>query len=100
MFETRRGEPGDKDGKMCNRCCKWSQAWTLGRGLYIANRSHSVYVCLTLKSEISLPLALGDLILGTSLRTGGVFLVVASLPPKNNVCEPKRQNDFCDIKPF
>ena len=35
-----------------------------------------------------------------SLRTADVFPVVASLPPKNNVCEPERQNDFCDVKPF
>ena len=28
------------------------------------------------------------------------FPVVASLPPKNSVCEPERQNDFRDVKPF
>ena len=28
------------------------------------------------------------------------FPVVASLPPKNSVCEPELQNDFCDVKPF
>ena len=36
----------------------------------------------------------------TSLRTGDAFRVVASLPPKNSVCEPERQNDFRDVKPF
>ena len=35
-----------------------------------------------------------------SLRTVDAFPVVASLPPKNSVCEPKRQNDFRDVKPF
>ena len=35
-----------------------------------------------------------------SLRTADVFSVVASLPPKKNVCEPERQNDFRDVKPF
>ena len=28
-----------------------------------------------------------------SLRRADVFAVVASLPPKNNICEPERQND-------
>ena len=28
-----------------------------------------------------------------SLRTADAFPVVASLPPKNSVCEPERQND-------
>ena len=32
-----------------------------------------------------------------SLRSADVFPVVASLPPKNNVCEPKQQNDFRDV---
>ena len=36
----------------------------------------------------------------SSLRTADAFPVVASLPPKNNVCEPERQNDFRDMKPF
>ena len=36
----------------------------------------------------------------TSLRTADVFPVVVSLPPKNNVCEPERQNDFHGVKPF
>ena len=35
-----------------------------------------------------------------SLRTADAFPVVASLPPKYSVCEPERQNDFCDVKPF
>ena len=35
-----------------------------------------------------------------SLRTADAFSVVASLPPKNSVCEPERQNDFRDVKPF
>ena len=35
-----------------------------------------------------------------SLRTADAFPVVASLPPKNNVCEPERQSDFRDVKPF
>ena len=35
-----------------------------------------------------------------SLRTADACPVVASLPPKNSVCEPVRQNDFCDVKPF
>ena len=30
----------------------------------------------------------------SSLRTADVFPVVASLPPKNNACEPERQNNF------
>ena len=36
----------------------------------------------------------------SSLRTADAFPVVTSLPPKNNVCEPERQNDFRDMKPF
>ena len=35
-----------------------------------------------------------------SLRTTDAFPVVASLPPKNSVCEPERQNDFRDVKPL
>ena len=35
-----------------------------------------------------------------SLRTADAFPVAASLPPKNSVCEPERQNDFRDVKPF
>ena len=35
-----------------------------------------------------------------SLRTADVFPVVASLPPKNNVCEPERQNNIRDVKAF
>ena len=35
-----------------------------------------------------------------SLRTADLFPVVASLPPKNNVCEPEQQNDFRYVKPF
>ena len=35
-----------------------------------------------------------------SLRTADTFPVVASLPSKNSVCEPERQNDFREIKPF
>ena len=35
-----------------------------------------------------------------SLRTADVFPVVASLPPKNNVCQPERQNDIRDVKAF
>ena len=35
-----------------------------------------------------------------SLRTADVFSVVASLPSKNNVCKPERQNDFRDVKPL
>ena len=35
-----------------------------------------------------------------SLRTADEFSVVASLPPKNNVCEPERQNDIGDVKAF
>ena len=35
-----------------------------------------------------------------SLRTEDAFPVVASLPPKNSVCESERQNDFRDVKPF
>ena len=38
--------------------------------------------------------------LASSLRTADVFPVVASLPPKNNVCESERQNDFRDVEPF
>ena len=34
-----------------------------------------------------------------SLRTADAFPVVAS-PCENNVCEPERQNDFRDVKPF
>ena len=35
------------------------------------------------------------------LRTGGrISGLRFSLPPKNNVCEPERQNDFGDVKPF
>ena len=35
-----------------------------------------------------------------SLRTSDAFPVVASLPPKNGVCEPERKTDFRDVKPF
>ena len=35
-----------------------------------------------------------------SLRTADVFAVVASVPPKNNVCEAERQNDFRGLEPF
>ena len=35
-----------------------------------------------------------------TLRTAGELPVVASLPAKNNVCEPERQNNFRDVKPF
>ena len=35
-----------------------------------------------------------------SLRTADAFPVVASLPPKNSVCEPERQNDFRDVNLF
>ena len=38
--------------------------------------------------------------LSGSLRTADAFPVVASLPPKNSVCEPEQQNDFRDVKPF
>ena len=34
------------------------------------------------------------------LRTADAFPVVASLPPKNSICEPELQNDFRDVKPF
>ena len=33
----------------------------------------------------------------TSLRTADAFPVVASLPPKNSVCETERHNDFRDV---
>ena len=36
----------------------------------------------------------------TNLRTADAFPVVASLPPKNNVCEPEQQNDFPWRKTF
>ena len=32
-----------------------------------------------------------------SLRTADAFPVVASLSPKNSVCEPERHNDFRDV---
>ena len=32
-----------------------------------------------------------------SLRSADAFPVVASLPPKNSVCEPEQQNDFHDV---
>ena len=35
-----------------------------------------------------------------SLRSADAFPVVASLPPKNSVCKPERQNDFRDVKHF
>ena len=38
--------------------------------------------------------------LSGSLRTADAFPVVASLPPKNSVCEPEQQNDFRDVKLF
>ena len=38
--------------------------------------------------------------IGNSLWTADIFPVVASLSPKNNVCERDRQNDFHDLKPF
>ena len=36
----------------------------------------------------------------SSLRTADLVPVVSSLPPKNNVCEPERQNDIRDVKAF
>ena len=36
----------------------------------------------------------------SALRTADAFPVVTSLPLKNNVCEPERQKDFRDVKPF
>ena len=45
---------------------------------------HPIHICLYL----------------ISLRTADAFPVVASLPPKNSVCEFERQNDFRDVKPF
>ena len=36
----------------------------------------------------------------SSLRTEEAFPVIASLPPKNSVCEPERENDFRVVKPF
>ena len=44
-----------------------------------------------LKLIITLFLFFFDL---SSLRTADVFPVVASLPSKNNACEPEGQNDF------
>ena len=35
-----------------------------------------------------------------SLRTADIFPVIASLPPKYNVCEPEQQNNFHDEKTF
>ena len=35
---------------------------------------------------------------GSSLRTAEYFR--SSLPPKNKVCKPERQNDFRGVKPF
>ena len=64
MFETRENEnPVTMAGKHATGVANGPK-----RGPYVVPRSHSVYVCsLTLKSETSLPLALGDLILGTRL---------------------------------
>jgi len=36
----------------------------------------------------------------SSLRSADAFPVVASLPPKNSVCEPERLNDFRDVRTF
>ena len=44
--------------------------------------------------------AIKNILEQASLRTTDVFPVVASLPSKNNVCEPQRQNNFRDVKPF
>ena len=33
----------------------------------------------------------------SSLRSADAFPVIASLPPKNSVCEPEQQNDFHDV---
>ena len=35
-----------------------------------------------------------------SLRTGDVFSVVASLPPKNNVCDLELQHDFREVSVY
>ena len=35
-----------------------------------------------------------------SLRTADAFPVVASLPPKNSVCDLELQNDFRDVISF
>ena len=53
----------------------------------------------SLKSKV-LPLRRRALSQVSSLRTADVFPVVASLPPKNNVCESEQRNDFRDVKPF
>ena len=53
-----------------------------------------------LSLELSIKTILKHYIQRSSLRSADAFPVVASLPPKNSVCEPERQNDFRDVKPF
>ena len=60
-------------------------------------------ICLNPRPFISFPFslfAIKNILEQASLRTADVFPVVASLPVKNNVCEPERQNNFRDVKPF
>ena len=51
---------------------------------------------LVLKSK-ALSIVVKEMYKKVSLRSADVFPVVASLPPKNNVCEPEQQNDFRDV---
>ena len=66
----------------------------------------SLCVCLSLKTPVKKVrskapyIALLEEMVSCSLRNSDVSLVVASLPPKNNVCKPEQQNDFRDVKPF
>ena len=58
------------------------------------------YLCQSYNFCQSVPVTLFILSTSVSLRTADAFPVVASLPRKNSVCEPERQNDFHDVKSF
>ena len=58
------------------------------------------YLCQWYNFCQSVAVTLFILSTSVSLRTADAFPVVASLPPKNSVCEPERQNDFHDVKSF
>ena len=59
-------------------------------------------ICLNPRPFISFPFSLFAIknLEQATLRTADVLPVVASLPAKNNVREPERQNNFRDVKPF
>ena len=73
----------------------------IGDWLVFQHTYTHTHIC---RSNLSIPALLHIELLvvciDSSLRTADAFPVVASLPPKNSVCEPERQNDFPWRKTF